>query len=649
MELRKYKRIINKQYPKFDIGKPQWLGNYGLLPNYTDYFNSIDPYQYTSNRYNQDWKNQQIRNTNNENKTAGTLQAIQAGVGLAGNIIDQTKAPSTQEIINQTGNSDSSVMGIGYNKINNVDSQGLLKEQSGKAVGGVLSGAASGASIGSVAGLPGAVIGGAVGGIGSAIGSLFGRKKLKRRLAAAQEKIVNKNAFNRSGAMTEGLNNQYLQQYGDTEDQTLYGFYKGKDSVETADGPTDNVQNSWVSQGEGIWNPSTGAANYIAHGPNDTAKANLKDEDVVFGNEINPESGIKFKDEAAPYILAKEQLNKKKPNSTGWLSDATKKLYEQESSKIAQPIDEKLQDLADKQKFVHQQKNIMERYKFDLGKNSKDNKDYYWHIPGYTDAIPALLGTGASIAQYFDARKQKIAKPNTNKENKYEKQALSTLAKLRLNGYPIAQAIREQSRQLNYALNNSGGLSGAQKYLGRVANENNVYSNISKMWQALQEGNNALSSQYATTAANIGAQDAQRAQAAAQYDFDMYSKAHGARQQGMQTGLYNFLNNINQYAQNEYKRRTGNNMYDLYIQRLNNEKAAILGQLGKPNVNDTTFTEPQKQTAGSIYNTNSNNTKVVYDDFPYVWDWNANPNYTYNNTKQTNPYDWNNYKLTPWR
>jgi hypothetical protein len=63
---------------------------------------------------------------------------------------------------------------------------------------------------------------------------------------------------------------------------------------------------------------------------------------------------------------------------------------------------------------------------------------------------------------------------------------------------------------------------------------------------------------------NVGAQDAQRRMAANQYDLDYYSKAHAARQQGMQMGMYNMLNQLQQYYANDFKRRQFNDTLSMY-------------------------------------------------------------------------------------
>ena len=66
--------------------------------------------------------------------------------------------------------------------------------------------------------------------------------------------------------------------------------------------------------------------------------------------------------------------------------------------------------------------------------------------------------------------------------------------------------------------------------------------------------------------ANLGAQDAQRAQSATQYDLDYYGKGHGNREQRMQTGLFNMLNAAQSWYANDFKRRQFNDIMNQYRQ-----------------------------------------------------------------------------------
>ena len=185
-----------------------------------------------------------------------------------------------------------------------------------------------------------------------------------------------------------------------------------------------------------------------------------------------------------------------------------------------------------------------------------NGKDYH--------TIPNALGALASIGQMIQAGKQSIKTSNSYAPNKYAGRALNTLASLDINEQPGLQQINKAARYADYGVNNSGGLSGSQKYLGRLANANNVYTNYLKFLSDVQAQRNAYKSQYASTAATIGAQEAQNRQNANQWDLDYYSKAHAARLGGIQMGVRNLMDYINHWSADASKLNQFNKMYDLY-------------------------------------------------------------------------------------
>jgi hypothetical protein len=113
-----------------------------------------------------------------------------------------------------------------------------------------------------------------------------------------------------------------------------------------------------------------------------------------------------------------------------------------------------------------------------------------------------------------------------------------------MNELPIINQLRDAEARGNYALNNSGGLSGAQRYLGRIANVRNTQNSIAQSLAALQQQNNAYRSQYANALLQSGANEATNLMTARRVDDDVYMKSHAARLQGMNMGVYNMLNNM---------------------------------------------------------------------------------------------------------
>jgi hypothetical protein len=176
--------------------------------------------------------------------------------------------------------------------------------------------------------------------------------------------------------------------------------------------------------------------------------------------------------------------------------------------------------------------------------------------------------------QYLDAAKSEIHKPDIYADNPYEQAALSNLAKLRINPYPIANQMRDAERRNRYAINRAGGLSGAQKHYANIASILGTQNNIANMMSGIQEKNNQYKSQYANALQAAGDASARRRQAANEYNENYYAQAHAAKQQGKQMAMYNFLNQLNQYYSNEFKRKQFNEMMGMYRdnQKLDREK-----------------------------------------------------------------------------
>ena len=181
--------------------------------------------------------------------------------------------------------------------------------------------------------------------------------------------------------------------------------------------------------------------------------------------------------------------------------------------------------------------------KYGLGKPS----DYVLNAAAH--GLGGLIG----LQQYLQAKNSDVYKPNTYVRNPYANRGLGILGSLRINPYPIMNQLRAAEARGNYALNNSGGLSGSQKYLGRIANVRNTQQSIADAMMKIQEQNNAYKSQYGNLLLTTGAQEAANRMNAMRADNDVYMRSHAARQQGMETGVYNMQNNLLSWLANYNK------------------------------------------------------------------------------------------------
>ena len=182
------------------------------------------------------------------------------------------------------------------------------------------------------------------------------------------------------------------------------------------------------------------------------------------------------------------------------------------------------------------------------------------------------IGAGIGLDQYRRYKNEQAFKPDTFAHNQLQDEGLKLLASQDINAYPIMRKLDQQRAWTDYMLNNSGGLSGAQKYLGRIANSRNTQSSIADMLSNIGLQRNQLRANYANALLTTGAQEAQNRMAANKYDIDMFMRSHAARQQGMDTGIYNMLNNAQSYLANKFKYDQFLKTYGLYSTDLNNKR-----------------------------------------------------------------------------
>lgn len=538
-----------------------------------------------------------------------------AAIGHVGDIMNSFgPTKSAQDLQNEAGTSSAQGYGFSYIRQNDVDAQKQMAELSRENQANTLktasSGAALGASIGSIFPGAGTLIGGVIGGIGGLVGGLFGssRRKRKMREAIRRAKLdaISRNDYNMSSAQSDYMAQSYYNEHGDTSDDQLYAAKHGKDknmilpkyksnnNVWTSAGKVNAEPNARVSGGESIFtgtNTDDATATVVRNGkPNaDDQLANLKQETVVFGNDINPRTGMRYKDEVLPYTNALEIINKKFENRTNKKMNALRGKFGKHSDEVQQkevnkykaPIVDLLNRKAQEQAEDHAMK---EQARQGI-------------LPGYGNGklgwLPNAITTGAgmasSIMQYLDAAKSEIHKPDIYAANPYEQVALSNLAKLRINPYPIVNQMRDAERRGRYAINRAGGLSGAQKHYANIASILGTQNNIANMMSGIQEKNNQYKAQYASALQSAGDASARRRQAANEYAENYYAQAHAAKQQGKQMAMYNFLNQLNQYYSNEFKRKQFNEMIGMYRdnQKLDREKFEAWKNANNNNDSDT--------------------------------------------------------------
>lgn len=345
------------------------------------------------------------------------------------------------------------------------------------------------------------------------IASIFGRSKARRQAENAAKYASIQQSAARDNAYAQYLRLDGAKKYGNMEDQALYAangkLPKCKDGLVSSTGIVNGEATARVSNGEVIANKALGTMYRVPGLKNnkDGKLAALNDSDTVITNK---------------YGLSDYAWR------TGDIVGAEKMM-----AALTNPS-------------------------YKCGK-----------LPGFEEGwlgnfVPAALGTLASLDQTINAYKNKSFRPNTYASNPYELEGLSTLAGLRINPYPVITQLRDAEYRSNKAIDLAGGLSGSQRTATRLANLNSTQKNIANLLSSIQQQNNAYRSNYAQAAINAGQASRQARMAANQWDLDYYSKAHAARNRGIQTGIANILSQIQQYQANEFKRRQFNDTMDLY-------------------------------------------------------------------------------------
>lgn len=172
--------------------------------------------------------------------TADWGGAVTNGISAVGAGIAAYQDPKTvSDLQAEAGTSVGSGTGFQYSKLNNVDESAQMSELSAQNTNNTLAAAGSGAALGGSIGMAfgpvgagiGAVAGGLIGGVVGLFGGSSRKRRLRRRIIEAQDRIRRTNNYNLASAQSDYLQNQYNLEYGDTQNQQLYSANKGKDLV----------------------------------------------------------------------------------------------------------------------------------------------------------------------------------------------------------------------------------------------------------------------------------------------------------------------------------------------------------------------------------------------------------------------------------
>lgn len=414
--------------------------------------------------------------------------------------------------------------------------------------------------------------------------------------------------------------------------------------------------NSMVGKGESIINYNTGNASLVTKGikGRDTEGSSVQDNDnnVIAGNDkdyIGYLHGktpglMSFADQVAPITARVQMLNSlikdnKHPELSS-LSKITKQVNTNEVDKIRKPLMNQMKEITDRQAYQH---DINDKYeymanlnnKYNYGKNKyADGKDS-WML-GLGRLIPSVIESG----ELLNWVKNKPKGSNVYASNPYSAAALQKLSQLKYSPYNELRASQNAERRAAYALNQSGGLTGSQKYLGKVASGIAGMKEDADIYRNAQLQNDKYSQNWAEAALQAGEQQAQRRQAANQYDYETYARAQGARTKGIETHLAGLSALAQKSIADKIKKDQFDDIMGLYNRQLTAQDKENLRNSMHDN-NSTTNTKNYS------LNQNQQNNKPNYLYSPIVnntlpqnqyWDWQNNkPNSLYSYKCGKNP------------
>lgn len=446
---------------------------------------------------------------------------------------------TSDDILADTRKVNQSVGGVGYQTYGAIDSTGAMRDLHKSNVGNTLGLMASGASAGSAFGPIGTAIGGALGGIVGLIGGGHRHTKEREMLADAQAKANRYNMYNRSVAATQAAQGDFRNMYGNYENAPLHAANGLEMAYTSANETVDNRQHPELSGRV----PGTGKEGDWIPTPVEQGTGN------VFTNNggIN---GVSYADLAIGPVMALKSIQTAVNSVKG---KQAKTVTENVLAKYKKKAEDSLDSLA-----------YMQHQDMEPIRQSQGEVQHAANGLEFGNLLTSLTGGLIGLGQYFGAKNQRVKSPSTYVPNTQANRAFDLLSGLRISQKPIMDQINRDAASARYRLANSGGLSGAQKYLGNIALTANTQTARAKALQDIQEQNNSYLAAEAQARLTNGAQEAQNLIASNRWDLDYYSKAHAARQQGMQMGLYNSLAQLQQYAANASKLKMFDKMYNLY-------------------------------------------------------------------------------------
>ena len=400
-----------------------------------------------------------------------------------------------------------------------------------------------------------------------------------------------------------------------------------KQKVWTPNGYQVGPTNSMVGKGESIIDYTNGTGTLVTKGKvgvdNQPSSVRQDDRNVIAGNDIDWTNGMKFSQQIAPLTARLQMYNdiEKKANKKPSMSSLSKQTMQLQSAQLERakaPILQAMKNITDRQERQHQIEDYAAQFKANCGKDKFANgknmwegvKDSFnnWIKSGKGKVSNATLDAGYMIPAVLEKQmlnhwmKENPLMPNIYAANRYGQSALQTLNRLRINPYNQLQSLNQNDRAAYYRMQQDGGYTGGQRQAGRVALALGNARNIADVLNNADLQNNKYRQNWATAALEEGGQDAARRQAANQYAWEAYNRAHGAKTKGIETHLSNLGLIGQKWLAQRIKNKQYGDVLDMYQQDLDNKNAALKAIYG---IGGNTGTIASNPTTSST-NTQSN-------------------------------------------
>lgn len=373
-----------------------------------------------------------------------------------------------------------------------------------------------------------------------------------------------------------------------------------KQKVWTPNGYQVGPTNSMVGKGESIIDYTNGTGTLVTKGKvgvdNQPSSVRQDDRNVIAGNDIDWTNGVKFSQQIAPLTAKLQMYNdiEKKANKKPGMSSLSKQTMQLQNAQLERakaPILQAMKNITDRQEKQHQIEDYAAQFKANCGKDRFANgksmwegvKDSFnnWTKAGKGKVSNATLDMGYMIPAVLEKRmlnhwmKENPLMPNIYAANRYGQSALQTLNRLRVNPYNQLQALNQNDRAAYYRMQQNGGYTGGQRQAGRVALALGNARNVADVLNNADLQNNKYRQDWATAALAEGNQDAARRQAANQYAWEAYNRAHGAKTKGIETHLSNLGLIGQKWLSQRIKNKQYGDILDMYQQDIDNKNAAL--------------------------------------------------------------------------